>query len=154
MPLVVRCVKHFRSNPVLPPGRTFPHHPKAAKNGEPMMADEAQWLRFIPFCASFAATTPPDLSISPSCRSPSSSSFISRTISSVADDSNPRSRRATDMMADDALSPSRRNREEAVTKRPRSCEIGSIGAAAQTSAANEGSMTYQRRGKSEAETKR
>ena len=72
-----------------------PKAPRVAKN-QPMMANEAQWLRFIPFRASFAATTPPDLSISPSCRSPSSSSFISWTISTVADDSKPRSRRATD----------------------------------------------------------
>ena len=59
------------------------------------------------------------------------------------------------MTADDALSPSRRNGEEAVTKRPRPCAIGAIGVAAQTSASDEGSMTtYHRRGKSEAETKR
>ena len=58
------------------------------------------------------------------------------------------------MMADDALSPSRRNGEEAVSKRPRSCAIGAIGEAAQTSAADEGSMAYHRRGKAEAETKR
>ena len=51
------------------------------------------------------------------------------------------------MMADDALLPSRQNGEEAVTKRPRLCAIGAIGAAAQTSAADEESMTYHWQGK-------
>ena len=119
-----------------------------------MMADEAlhgcDSFRFVlplpPLRRQICPLVPPVVRL-PHCPSSHGLFHLLLTTRSLGQDERP-------MMADDALSPSRRNGEEAVTKRPRSCAIGAIGAAAQTIAADEGSLTYQRRGKSEAETKR